>query len=177
MDNYYKHIQREEQQAMIGIAKLEVGLNEKAARLVFLTERQDGLEGECREYKFLYGQQIIKDKPYFLRVSLVTAIERIEKEIRSIRREVDELCGFRERTQYGFTREEIEKAKLYPIEKIVTVDERGFALCINHRDRNPSLYCKEGFCYCFSCGYKADHIGVMMRVRDIGFQDAVKEMI
>lgn len=71
---------------------------------------------------------------------------------------------------------DIEKARNYPIEKIIPV-KNNFSLCLNHDDEKPSMYIKNNYVYCFSCGYTADAIGVYMKVNNVSFKQAIKLMV
>ncbi len=71
----------------------------------------------------------------------------------------------------------IAKAQEYPIGDIVEVNNRGFALCVEHEDKKiPNMYCAGNFAYCFSCGYRASVIDLFMRVYNTDFISAVKQM-
>lgn len=72
---------------------------------------------------------------------------------------------------------DIIRAKEYPMERLVEIDGRGFALCLGHRDTKPSMYVKNNWAYCFSCGYRADSIKVYQDTTGAPFLQAVKELI
>ena len=179
MRNYQTQMCREEEQVRLGSIEMEseAGIDGKAARLLYLTETQSDLQDEREKYRNVYGQHIVADTPYMKRWFVMRKIEHLDTVIDGIRREVSQVAGFSDRLEDGFTREEIERAKGYPVDQIIEVDKHGKALCLDHNDTRPSMYCRGDFVYCFSCGYKADHIGVMMRVNDIGFQEAVRRMM
>ena len=69
---------------------------------------------------------------------------------------------------------DIELARNMDIKELIEVDNKNFAFCPAHSDKNPSLYCKNNFVYCFSCGFKADTIGLYMKLNNVGFIEAVK---
>ena len=75
------------------------------------------------------------------------------------------------------TDEMIEEARNYPIENIVEVDHKGWATCVFHSpDVNPSMYCKNGYAYCFSCQESSDPIKLYMQVNNCEFIEAVKNL-
>jgi len=70
--------------------------------------------------------------------------------------------------------EKIRRAREYPITDLVDVNRQLMARCINHKpDKNPSMWCKNNYAKCFSCGWKGDAIAVCMKVKNIGFREAV----
>lgn len=71
---------------------------------------------------------------------------------------------------------QILKAKEMPIENIVKVNSAGFALCADHEDSKPSMYCKNNYAYCFTCGYKADVIALYQKVNHVSFWQAINQM-
>lgn len=73
---------------------------------------------------------------------------------------------------------EIERAKAVPISELIEF-KRKKARCLWHEDSNPSLYYYErnNCVKCFSCQAKEDSIGVMMKLHNITFIEAVKRLI
>lgn len=92
---------------------------------------------------------------------------QIEKEIKRLERVLDGKC---------VSESDIAHARLHPIEKIVKINNRGYALCINHSDSNPSMYCKKNYAHCFSCGYTADVIQLHRDIHNVSFIEAVKSL-
>lgn len=70
----------------------------------------------------------------------------------------------------------IDIARDYPIEKLVAVNSRGFASCVWHIDEHPSMFCRNNFAYCFSCGGSGDVIDICMQIHKVGFQEAVRRL-
>lgn len=70
----------------------------------------------------------------------------------------------------------IENARNYPIENLLEVDEKGFAICPFHADTHPSAYCKNNFLYCFACGESADAIKIYQHIYKCSFKEALKKM-
>ena len=69
---------------------------------------------------------------------------------------------------------DIELARNMDIKELIEVNNKNFAFCPAHSDKRPSLYCRNNFVYCFSCGFKADTIGLYMKLNNVGFIEAVK---
>lgn len=76
----------------------------------------------------------------------------------------------------SITSDDIERAKEFPIQNMIKVNNAGFAKCINHNDSHPSMYCKNNFVHCFSCGYNGSVIDVYMKLNGCNFPTAVKAM-
>jgi hypothetical protein len=70
----------------------------------------------------------------------------------------------------------IENAREYPIDRIIKVNERGFAICPFHNDKNPSAYCRNNYLYCFSCGEHADTIKLAMKLWNTNFPLTIKKL-
>lgn len=73
----------------------------------------------------------------------------------------------------NITPEKIERAREYPINKLIDVNKSGLARCINHDDRFPSMNCKNNYVYCHSCNFHTDVIGVYQKINNCGFVEAV----
>lgn len=70
----------------------------------------------------------------------------------------------------------IPAAKQYPLENILQFNASGYAKCIYHDEKTPSLYLnrKKNNVHCFSCGKNADTIDVIMEIQHLNFGDAVR---
>lgn len=73
---------------------------------------------------------------------------------------------------YKINDDMIRIAKEYPIEKLVDV-QKGKALCINHKDTNPSMDCRKNFAHCYVCGETWDTIDIVMKTKNLPFNEAV----
>lgn len=73
------------------------------------------------------------------------------------------------------THDMIERAKEYPLENLIDAS-RGFALCPFHDDSKPSLYIKNNFAHCFSCGKTADTIDIYRKQHAVSFPEAVRAL-
>jgi len=76
----------------------------------------------------------------------------------------------------SITEEMIIQAREYPIEELIEVNERGFAICPYHDDTKPSMLVRNGFAYCFSCSTSKDSIALTMDTQNLNFPQAVKKL-
>jgi len=70
----------------------------------------------------------------------------------------------------------IEKAKAFPIDRLLDFNRGSKVTCLWHNDKNPSLhyYKKQNRVHCFSCGANKDAIDVVMALNpEKSFKDAV----
>lgn len=67
----------------------------------------------------------------------------------------------------------VQRAKEYPIEKLLEVNRSGFTKCFNHNDSKPSAYCKKNFLYCFVCNKSWDSIAILTERDGYRFKEAV----
>lgn len=153
---------------------------------------------KCREFHMPFGWGIdrkvlyVKNKielkkallqefinNYFWDISLVFLVvlaSDTHKEIEKLKRYLHHLKDPVEH-KGRITDEDIERAKEFPIGELVEVNRRGFARCINHSpDNNPSMWCKSNRVKCFSCQWSGSTIDVYMKLHDVDFIKAVKEL-
>ncbi|MFA5321194.1 MAG: CHC2 zinc finger domain-containing protein [Smithella sp.] len=129
-------------------------------------------------YKKICDNDYKNDKnymiPYSIRkfIRLISGEGRVEKQIKdyAMRLRVLEYC-----IEGQINPDMIVRAREYPIESIVE-SKRGYIVCPFHEDSNPSMWIKNNFGYCFSCGTYADSIELFMKVHGVGFVEAVKKM-
>jgi hypothetical protein len=76
---------------------------------------------------------------------------------------------------------DVEGARRYPIEKLMTGKVKGNskikrALCPFHKEENPSfcIYTDTNNYYCFSCKEGGDVIDLCMKLKKMGFREAVE---
>ncbi len=98
----------------------------------------------------------------------VEGMERLRNKIRA--RQVHKA----EPSAFSVTEYEIAKAREYPIGNLVGETKMNKIICPFHEDTKPSMYVKNGWAYCFSCGESCDSIRWMMDVKNYKFFDAVK---
>lgn len=74
----------------------------------------------------------------------------------------------------------IARAKEVAISNFIEFNKAGFALCIWHNEKGPSLkyYSKENKVHCFGgCGKSGDVVDVVQGIYQCSFLDAVKKII
>ncbi len=76
------------------------------------------------------------------------------------------------------TQTDIERARAYPIENLLQNIKGGKTHCISgtHEDSHPSMDIRNGFVYCYSCGFQGDTIAVYMKINGVDFITAVKTL-
>lgn len=97
-------------------------------------QRDNGTKDEDRQFEFILSN-----------------IDKYKNRLKKMESEINFLNNKNDYKNSRLTPLEIQKAEQYPIEDIVHVNKSGFALCVNHSDRKPSMFCKNGFAYCFTC--------------------------
>ncbi len=152
-ERYYNKIEYDWQVQMqtdrIAITKIMVHENKDAAKQAkqrYKKHRQDEL------YKTYKTTEDPAEK------------KKIEKEIQAIE------------SDRAITDIMIQQAKQYPIGQLIPVNRSHFAKCVSHTDSTPSMYCKNNFAHCFSCGYTGDVIDIYMIINNVGFQEAVRSL-
>ncbi len=78
----------------------------------------------------------------------------------------------------GVSREEIDRARTYPIESLIEVRRDKMARCVSgqHSDNSPSMDTRNNFCYCYSCGWTGDVITVYQKLYGVTFPEAVRAL-
>ena len=77
----------------------------------------------------------------------------------------------------GITRDMIKQAKQFPITELIGASKKeGLFLCINHKEKRPSLWIKNNYAYCFGCHWHGDSIDVYMLLQRVPFKEAVREL-
>lgn len=164
----------------------------RVRRLIYEHKQEMGREGQYLRLFALYDQleeakedQFWRRKRYEAsaianhRLMIAWSIRENESPIEKIRREIDLIQATLFQPQRvrrdSITPDMIERAKEYPIEGLVEA-HRGMALCIFHDDRNPSMYVKNNFVHCFSCGKTADTIKVYQKLNGATFPEAVRAL-
>lgn len=73
---------------------------------------------------------------------------------------------------------DVERARQYPIENIIEVSRDGFALCVGHNEKTPSLKVySDNHAYCFGqCGKRFDAIDIAMAKWNCDFKKAVERL-
>jgi hypothetical protein len=140
-------------------------------------EEIDKWKAENPELVESFKNQIRKEKE----IELETEKEELEKilysdvDLRKKESKLKKIESIKNRLESKIDDEMIRKAKQYPIERVIKV-ENNFALCCWHNDKNPSMYCKNNYAHCFSCGKTGSVIDVYMEKNNCNFVEAVKEL-
>jgi asparagine synthetase B (glutamine-hydrolysing) len=77
----------------------------------------------------------------------------------------------------GLSQESINNAKNYPIENLIDLDKRGFALKNPLREeKTSSFYCKNNFWHDFGNGETGDVIDLAIKIYKISFAEAINKL-
>lgn len=127
------------------------------------------------EIKYYEGQ-FKKDTPYWFRTLSGDRIEirRILFDKWTMQKRILEFKG--EIKQGLITEREIAMAKEFDIMKFIEA-KNLWALCPFHADKNPSLFLKKNFYYCFVCQATGDTISLVMKLNGLKFIEAVKYIL
>lgn len=95
-------------------------------------------------------------------------IQRLENELRYTGKE----------SSGRITQADIERARQHPIENLLPNVRNGKTHCVSggHTDKHPSMDIRNGFAYCYSCGWHGDAIAVFMKIHGVSFVDAVNQL-
>ena len=141
-------------------------------RVEFLKQRSEEYEQKLVEAQKSYATQFKNDSPYWIRQMSQEKIIRIVNHLKSLKSEL----RYRQSGKgNGITPDMIIRAKEYPLENLVEANHQK-ALCPFHDDKNPSMWIKKNFYYCFSCSANGDVIDFVMRRDGLSFQEAVKKL-
>lgn len=139
-----------------------------ASEIPALSEEIASLEQE-------YEAMTRKDRPYIEKALFLIANE-YEKKLKLRDRMLARLRHEVNKASMDVTDEEIERARNVPLEDLVEVPRTRMVQCPFHPDKKPSFWIKNGFGYCMACHEWADSIKYLMKVKGIGFLDAVRAL-
>jgi len=71
------------------------------------------------------------------------------------------------------TGDALERARRYPIAKLIKVGRMGFAQCVFHQEKTASLKVYPDHVYCFGCSRRGDAIDIYMVLNNCDFKTAV----
>jgi hypothetical protein len=151
-----------------------------------------GAVGVCMTYRALFEQleevrdtigrrhasylRAVKgDEPYHVRAFIASDIPELEKKAAKLNDRMRFILN-PPKEDHGMTPDMIDRAREYPIDRLVEVNRRGFALCVAHDDKNPSMFTRGNFAHCFACGYSGDSIDLCMRIHGLDFPEAVRRL-
>ncbi len=88
------------------------------------------------------------------------------------------LCDVNQERYCSVTKEQIARARAYPIKDLIEVNRAGKARCISgeHADNHPSMDTRNNHCFCYACHWGGDSIAVHMKLHGTTFTEAVKAL-
>lgn len=79
-------------------------------------------------------------------------------------------------TKQNISDNDITRAREFPIDQLIEFNRAGFARCIWHQEKTPSMHLKGNHVYCFSCQHHGDAIEVYMQIHGVDFKNAVRHL-
>lgn len=78
----------------------------------------------------------------------------------------------------GVDAQQVARAKSYDIGSLISFNRSGFANCIWHNEKSPSMkyYKRDNSVHCFGCGKSGDSIEVAMTLWSCDFKEAVRRL-
>ena len=149
-------------------------------------EMTGDIQGFVKEKRVNYLESEIEKKERLI-TDMLCGIERFDFGIELVKDEIDQIKKEKKKLEnelkfkYAIKNEDINdemiaSAKEYPIDRLIEVNSKGFAVCPFHDDHNPSAYCKNNFLHCFTCGASADSISLYMHLHNATFKEAVLKL-
>lgn len=129
-----------------------------------------------------YSEGFEKDVPFWFRkvVLELNNSEGLIKKINSLEKQIYLSEQPAEKKKNYVSEEEIQRALEKPIEQLFEENgikvKKHFCLCPFHSDKKPSMYLKNNFYYCFSCGASGNTINFLIKHKEYSFQEAVREL-
>lgn len=173
---WHDEVEAPQAKALIREHVAEMGREGEWLRCDSLLEQLRDVDDQLFEEVLDYEK--CNDSP-FAQAMIVQRIEKLIQVTEKLEREFDYLV-YKGQPNWKpneniITPDMVERAKDYPIENLIDT-RRGFALCCFHQDKNPSMYIKNNFAHCFSCGKTADTIDVYRQLYGATFPEAVKAL-
>ena len=139
------------------------------ARIAFLYQQLSDTQIYYHEINF--KRSIVKN---LVEIRLYSSmIDKLEKESRGLQYSIDYLKNNKQSVS-GVSEDQIQRARDYPIEKLVDVGRGGRVRCLFHEDKNPSASIKNNKIHCFVCNKTWNGIDFVMEHDCLTFIDAVK---
>lgn len=158
---------------------VQSGVSGKLQRARAIEEQISAVEGELRERKdFREKQKPGTVERKLNEKTILAKIAEQKKLLREFEYCMSMMVYDAAKVQHeDLTREEIDRARSYPIEDLIEV-KRGIARCISgtHADKNPSMDVRNNFVYCYACGFSGDAITVSQKLHGGSFQDVVRRL-
>jgi DNA primase len=116
-----------------------------------------------------FREEIGKQGEEIRRKILINKLKKVnEEDAKPLLREVAAYMG-----RVEITPEMKERAREYPITELIE-HKRMMAKCPFHNEENASMYLKNNFYHCFSCGANGDTISLVMHIKGLTFPQAVQ---
>lgn len=166
-----------------------------AARLYFLALRHELHHKKPRKHNILSLNHAIDNQALkvwdikhhieqCIREGSLTGVLYFKK---SLDHEIDVLNGLKKRIRFmmrgkqensnGIGADKILQAKSVPIETLINFNRAGFAKCIWHDEKTPSMkLMKDNHVHCFGCQAHGDSLDVYMHLNGCDFQTAIRAL-
>ena len=147
----------------------------KERKLEYLEPKLERLNKRIKSIHKYYTDATEREVPYWIKSVLVEieGLADLEKE----RKKIDTQIYFLKHSDKignQITQEDIVRARDYPFENLIEANRAKFAICPFHSDSHPSLWIKNNFGHCFSCGKSVDTIQFIIETKEMSFVEAVK---
>lgn len=147
---------------------------EQRTKLKKDTKLQIKLAEERLIKNYKHQEKMIKNNvPYWFR-SL--SVERIKEEEHNLNKLLLR-NSFETGVKEGISPASINQAKNYPIENLLELNQKGFAITNPLRkEKTSSFYCKNNFWHDFGNGETGDVIDLVMRMYKMSFNEAINKL-
>lgn len=125
-----------------------------------------------RQYN-LYAKYTKDNVPYIIKSMCADRIKLEEHRLNKLRLKEKFITG----KEIGLSPASINKAKNFPIENLIDLDKRGFAIKNPFREeKTSSFYCKNNFWHDFGNGETGDVIDLAIKIYKIDFKSAIEKL-
>lgn len=148
----------------------------RSCRMEYLTGRRRDLIKQIVDARIMAGNLIIdnpKDGPF---LAAFLSVSDLEHEVKRIDNEIK--FRWTPKTADRISDHDIERAKSFPLHRLLGKEIGQKVLCIWHSDKKPSFHLyADGKGHCFVCGKGGDSIDWVMESQGVSFIDAVKKIL
>jgi hypothetical protein len=118
---------------------------------------------------------LLNEKPYYLNEAEEWCIEEHKQDHREHIKKFEKIVGNFGK-QFQKKDFDIQNYKHIPISEVMDFNGYGFANCIWHDEKTPSMkyYEKTNSVYCFSCNKNGDVIDVVQQLNKVDFKGAIE---
>jgi len=148
----------------------------KEKRIKYIKEEIDKYEKLVKGWTECYQASFDRHDPYWWRSVIKEYYDEVTKKLKKWTTDLYFIENPEKIKKSQITPEMIARAKDFPITELIETNSAGFAHCVSgtHEDKKPSMFCKNNFAYCFTCGFSADAIKLVMVINDLNFIEAVR---